>query len=361
MSGPGPAGRKIVHVDMDAFYASVEQRDRPELAGLPLVVAGSGPRSVVVAASYPARKFGVHSALPMSRALRLCPELIVVAPRFDVYRKVSRQIRQVFLSYTDLVEPLALDEAYLDVTEPKKGPSSATLTARAIKADILQITGLTASAGVAAGKFLAKIASGLEKPDGLTVITPERAQGFLDSLPVENFFGVGPRTAQRLRSLGIQFGRDIRSAGRERLEAELGKAGASLHAIANGHDDRPVEPNRPRKSISSETTFDVDLESRDQLEGRLARLCEDVAQTLRDKHLCAGTVTVKMRFSDFRTVTRSTSPGSYVASIDDLVRLTRVLAFETDRPSLPIRLLGVGVSRLEPAARVGHQPRLVFD
>src|SRR5690606_8495107 len=257
MSGPGPAGRKIVHVDMDAFYASVEQRDRPELAGLPLVVAGSGPRSVVVAASYPARKFGVHSALPMSRALRLCPELIVVAPRFDVYRKVSRQIRQVFLSYTDLVEPLALDEAYLDVTEPKKGPSSATLTARAIKADILQITGLTASAGVAAGKFLAKIASGLEKPDGLTVITPERAQGFLDSLPVEKFFGVGPRTAQRLRSLGIQFGRDIRSAGRERLEAELGKAGASLHAIANGHDDRPVEPNRPRKSISSETTFDV--------------------------------------------------------------------------------------------------------
>ncbi len=354
------AGRKIVHVDMDAFYAAVEQRDRPELAGLPVVVGGRGPRAVVVAASYPARAFGVHSALPMARALRLCPELVIVPPRFDVYRAVSRQIREIFFRYTDLVEPLALDEAYLDVTEPKCGPKSATLTAKSIKAEILRETGLTASAGVAAGKFLAKIASGLEKPDGLTVITPQRAQAFLDALPVEKFFGVGPRTAQRLRKMGIELGRDLKAVGRERLEAELGKAGASLHAMASGIDDRPVDPNRPRKSISSETTFDIDLELREHLEPWLERLCEDVAKSMEQKELCAGTVTVKLRFSDFRTVTRSHSPGAYVHSAEDIVRLARALTFESDRPALPVRLLGVTVSQLEPYARSGEQPRLAF-
>lgn len=353
-------GRKIVHVDMDAFYASVEQRDKPEYVGLPLVVGGSGPRAVVAAASYAARAFGVHSALPMVRALRLCPELVVVPPRFDVYRQVSGQIRQIFLSYTELVEPLALDEAYLDVTEPKRGPTSATLTAKAIKRDILETTGLTASAGVAGGKFLAKIASGLEKPEGLTVITPERSQAFLDALPIAKFLGVGPRTAERLGALGVVVGRDLRALGIERLEAELGKLGASLHAFANGHDDRPVEPNRPRKSIGSETTFDVDLSGRDQLEPWLQRLCEEVAENLRLKSLCAGTVTVKLRFSDFKTVTRSRSPGSYLRSVDELLPLARSLTFESERPELPIRLLGVTVSHLAPAVIVGEQPRLDF-
>lgn len=362
MSEFSGTSRKIVHIDMDAFYAAVEQRDDPAIAKLPVAVGGSGSRAVVVAASYEARTFGVRSALPMARALRMCPELIVVPPRFDVYREVSRQIHRIFLSYTDLVEPLALDEAYLDVTDPKRGPPSATLVAKAIKEQISAETSLTASAGVAAGRFLAKVASGLQKPDGLTVITPDVAQAFIDGLVVEKFFGVGPKTARRLHAVGISNGADLRATGRERLTELLGSAGAGLFAIASGHDDKPVVPNRPRKSIGSETTFEVDLTQTADIVTCLESLCSDVAKHLAARGLCAVTVTVKFRFNDFRTVTRSNSPGVCLASVADLLPVVRKLALESSRPRLPIRLLGVSVSRLADLSdkQAEFQQRLPF-
>ncbi|HEX7040763.1 MAG TPA: DNA polymerase IV [Trueperaceae bacterium] len=352
--------RKIVHVDMDAFYASVEQRDRPELRGLPVAVGGTGPRAVVAAASYEARAFGVRSAMPMARALRLCPELVVVRPRFDVYRQVSAQVRAVFHRYTDLVEPLALDEAYLDVTRPKRGPPSGTLIAKAIKAEVKDETGLTASAGVAGGKFLAKLACGMSKPDGLTVIRPEDVDRVLLPLPVERFYGVGPRTAAKLRSLGWRTGADLRAAGRERLVAELGKLGAFLHDIANGIDDRPVVPDQPRKSLGAETTFDVDVTDEAELDAVLAQLCEEVHGALERRGLAARRVTVKLRFDDFRTITRSHTELGPFWQAEALLALARRLAFETDRPRRPVRLLGVTVADLSDRDGVAVQPRLEF-
>lgn len=358
--------RKVVHVDMDAFFASVEQRDDPGLAGRPVAVGGSGPRAVVAAASYEARTYGVRSALPMARALRLCPDLLVVPPRFSVYREVSRQIRAIFHRYTDLVEPLALDEAYLDVTVPKLGPPSATLVAASIRTAIRQETSLTASAGVAAGKFLAKIASGIRKPDGLTVITPEQAETFLATLPIERFHGVGPRTAEKMHRLGIRDGAGLKAAGSDLLEREFGKLGLFFHDMANGRDDRPVVPDRQRKSISSETTFDQDVTARDDIDPVLVRLCEDVGAHLARHALRARTVTVKVRFSTFHTVTRSrTTAGTLLGSADELLPVARHLAFESERPHLPIRLLGVGVSHLvgdgTGAATGASQARLDFD
>ena len=353
--------RKIVHVDMDAFYASVEQRDRPELRGLPVAVGGTGPRAVVAAASYEARAFGVRSAMPMARALRLCPELVVVRPRFDVYRQVSGQVRAIFHRYTDLVEPLALDEAYLDVTHPKQGPPSATLIARAIKAEVKRETGLTASAGVAGGKFLAKLACGLAKPDGLSVIRPEEADAVLRDLPVERFYGVGPRTAEKLRRLGWRTGADLRAAGRERLVAELGKHGAFLHDIATGVDDRPVVPDQPRKSLGSETTFDADVTAEDQLDEVLSELCQDVQRSLERRGLAARRVTVKLRFDDFRTITRSHTELGPFWQEEALLAIARRLAFEADRPRRPVRLLGVSVAELSERDGLAVQPRLEFE
>ncbi|HLV11085.1 MAG TPA: DNA polymerase IV [Trueperaceae bacterium] len=353
--------RKIVHVDMDAFYASVEQRDRPELRGLPVAVGGTGPRAVVAAASYEARAFGVRSAMPMARALRLCPELVVVRPRFDVYRHVSAQVRAIFHRYTDLVEPLALDEAYLDVTHPKQGPPSATLIARAIKAEVKRETGLTASAGVAGGKFLAKLACGLAKPDGLSVIRPEEADAVLRDLPVERFYGVGPRTAEKLRRLGWRTGADLRAAGRERLVAELGKHGAFLHDIATGVDDRPVVPDQPRKSLGSETTFDADVTAEDQLDEVLSELCQDVQRSLERRGLAARRVTVKLRFDDFRTITRSHTELGPFWQEEALLAIARRLAFEADRPRRPVRLLGVSVAELSERDGLAVQPRLEFE
>ncbi len=356
----GAAPRKIVHVDMDAFFASVEQRDAPTLRGRPVAVGGSGERAVVAAASYEARRFGVRSALPMRRALSLCPELVVVPPRFDVYRQVSAQVRAVFRSYTELVEPLALDEAYLDVTDPLRGPPSGTLIALAIKADILRETGLTASAGVAAGKFLAKVASGMMKPDGLTVIRPEESLAFLARLPIERFHGVGPRTAERMRALGITNGAELRARSVEELERHFGKAGRFFHMVASGVDDRPVEPNRERKSIGSETTLERDLSARADLEPILADLCEDVARHLRRHGLVAKTVVVKLRFSDFKTVTRSRTGVEAITDASELQAAAYRLAFEVDRPRQPIRLLGVSVAHLVPAGSVVIQERLPF-
>lgn len=354
------APRKVVHVDMDAFFASVEQRDAPELRGKPVAVGGSGERAVVAAASYEARRFGVHSALPMRRALALCPELVVVPPRFDVYREVSQHVRAIFRRYTELVEPLALDEAYLDVTNPLQGPPSATLIARAIKAAVSSETGLTASAGVAGGKFLAKVASGMHKPDGLTVILPHEAAAFLARLPIERFHGVGPRTAQRMRELGVMTGGDLRARSREELERRFGKAGRFFHDIANGIDDRPVEAHRERKSLGSETTLERDLTRRQDLEPVLVELCRDVAMHLNRHGLVARTVTVKLRFSDFKTVTRSRTLPSPVVDEATLRAAAGSLAFEVERPLLPIRLVGVTVAQFAQADSTVTQERIKF-
>ena len=349
-----------MHVDMDAFFASVEQRDHPHLKGLPVAVGGRGERAVVAAASYEARKFGVHSALPMRRALRLCPELVVMPARFDVYRQVSQQVRGIFQRYTDLVEPLALDEAYLDVTKPHLGPPSATLVARAIRAAIRQETGLTASAGVASGKFLAKVASGLRKPDGLTVILPHEAEAFLAALPVGEFFGVGPATRERMHELGLRTGADLRAYGPEALEREFGKSGRFFYEIACGRDDRRVEPNRERKSLGAETTFERDRIGHQELDPVLTELTDEVAHRLARAGMRGRTVTVKLRFKDFTTITRSHTSASPLSELDELLAVARRLTFDSDRPDEPVRLLGVTVSQLQPAGSV-FQPRIEFE
>ena len=353
--------RKIIHVDMDAFYAAVEQRDAPELRRRPVAVGGSGARGVVMTASYEARRFGVGSAMPTARALRLCPELVVVPPRFDAYRDVSRQVRAIFRRYTELVEPLALDEAYLDVTRPLRGPPSATLLAHEIKTAIRDETSLTASAGVSTGKFLAKIASGLEKPDGLTLIPPEEAEAFLASLPVERFHGVGPRTAARLREIGILTGADLRSRDVEDLARLLGKAGRFLHAVARGIDERPVVADRPRKSLGAETTFPHDLRRREVLEPVLERLCHELTDRLGRADLSARTVTVKIRYADFSLVTRSRTLSQDLTGADALLATARELAFGPARPEGAVRLLGVTVSQLRPRRGRVVQPPLPFS
>lgn len=352
--------RKVVHVDMDAFFASVEQRDDPSLRGLPVVVGGSGERAVVAAASYEARGFGVHSAMPLRRALSLCPALVVVPPRFDSYRKVSLQIREIFRRYTPLVEPLALDEAYLDVTRPLRGPPSATLIAREIKETVRRETGLTASAGVATGKFLAKVASGMQKPDGLTVILPDEALPFLATLAIERFHGVGPRTAERMHELGIRDGAGLRARSVDELERHFGKVGRFLHQIANGVDERPVDPDRVRKSIGVETTLERDLLERAALEPLLLALCEEVTTHLERHGLVGRTVVVKLRFSDFRTVTRSHTPPVPVGDTQAIAGVALRLAFEVERPLLPVRLLGVSVHQLIAPGSVPIQEALRF-
>ncbi len=345
---------------MDAFFAAVEQRDQPRLRGLPVAVAGSSDRAVVVAASYEARRYGVRSALPLRLALRRCPELVVVPPRFDVYREVSLEVRAIFHRFTPLVEPLALDEAYLDVTEPLSGPPSGTLIARAIKTTIFRETRLTASAGVATGKFLAKVASGLQKPDGLSVILPEQTDAFLAALPIEKFFGVGPATLVKMHGAGIRTGADMRARSAEELERLFGKSGLFFHAMALGQDDRPVLPNRERKSIGAETTFEHDRQGVDELDVTLVELSEQVYQRLTRAGSLARCVTVKLRFADFRTITRSHTLEQPLHDLDELVATARVLAFETPRPDEPVRLIGVTLAQLAAPGTVVFQPRLEF-
>lgn len=345
---------------MDAFFAAVEQRDNPSLRGRPVAVAGSSDRAVVVAASYEARRYGVRSALPLRLALRRCPELVVVPPRFDAYREVSHEVRAIFGRFTPLVEPLALDEAYLDVTEPLSGPPSGTLIAKAIKATIQRETRLTASAGVATGKFLAKIASGLRKPDGLSVILPEDSDAFLAALPVDKFFGVGPATLVKMHQAGIRTGADLRARDAEELERLFGKAGLFFHAMARGQDDRPVLPNRERKSIGAETTFEHDRLGRAELEGTLVELSELVFQRLTRVGGLARNVTVKLRFADFRTITRSHTLEQPLRGLEELIATARVLAFETERPDEPVRLIGVTLAQLAVPGTMAYQPRLEF-
>ena len=336
--------RKIIHVDMDAFFASVEQRDDPALRGKPVAVGSPSGRGVVAAASYEARKFGVRSAMPSVTALRRCPDLIFVPHRFDAYRAASRQIREIFLEYTPLVEPLSLDEAYLDVTANLRGLPSATATAREIRARIRDETQLTASAGVSYNKFLAKLASDQNKPNGQCVITPERGPDFVATLAVGRFHGVGPKTAEKMNRLGIFTGADLREWEIADLAAQFGKAGGWYHAIARGEDHREVTPDRPRKSSGSETTFDKDLVEPAEVERGVLAMADDVWRWCERSGGRGKTVTVKARYADFRTVTRSRTlhhPIVDHATLNDVsLALIRTLYPLRDG----IRLLGVTLS-----------------
>jgi len=345
--------RRIVHIDMDACYASVEQRDRPELRGRPVAVGGPPEsRGVVAAASYEARRHGVRSALPMSRALRLCPGLIVVPPDFVKYRAVSGQVMTILREVTPLVEPLSLDEAYLDVTENAWGEPLGVTVAKRLKSAIRESTGLTASAGVAPNKFLAKIASGWRKPDGLTVVAPERVESFLQQLPVDALWGVGPVTAKRLRERGIERLVDVRSADPDVLRAAVGGMAEWLQRLARGEDDRPVEPNRPSKSSSSENTYAEDITDLERIRHEIAQMARSNALWLGRRGLAARTVTIKMRYDDFTTITRSHSRPA-TSDPDEIVRRAVALIEKTEAGRRPVRLLGAGVYNLEPPGSSG--------
>ncbi|MEZ5752721.1 MAG: DNA polymerase IV [Paracoccaceae bacterium] len=347
---PEAQRRKIIHIDMDAFYASVEQRENPDLRGKPLAVGGDGPRGVVAAASYEARAFGVRSAMPSVSARRRCPELVFVRPRFDLYRAVSNQIRDIFARHTDLIEPLSLDEAYLDVTENKQGIALATDLARLIRAQIKEETGLNASAGISYCKFLAKIASDLNKPNGQAVIPPARGPAFVAGLPVRKFHGVGPATAARMESLGIVTGADLRGRDRAFLADHFGKAGAWYYRISRGIDDRPVQPNRQRKSLGSEDTFATDLHEFAAAAAEVRILATKVFEASASKGLHARSLTLKVRFSDFRQVTRSRTLAVPIASGEACVELALALLAPLFPVGLGIRLLGVTLSHLGDAA-----------
>ena len=339
--------RRIVHVDMDAFYASVEQRDRPELRGKPVAVGGAPEsRGVVAAASYEARAFGVRSAIPMSRAVRLCPELVIVRPDFAKYRAASQQVFEIFRQVTPLVEALSLDEAYLDVTENSWQEPLGLTVAKRIKTSIRETTGLTASAGVAPHKFLAKIASAWRKPDGLTVIAPERVESFLQQLPVDALWGVGPVTAQRLREQGINRLVDVRVADPGVLREAVGSMTDWLLQLAAGEDDRPVEPNRPSKSSSSECTYAHDLTDVGQRREELDGMARENAEWLRRRGLLARTVTIKVRYSDFTTVTRSDTRTA-TDDPDSIAQRAVSLLDKSEAARRPVRLLGAGVYNLE--------------
>ena len=336
--------RKIIHIDMDAFYASVEQRDDPSLRGRPVAVGHGSKRGVVAAASYEARAFGVRSAMPSTTAMRKCADLVFVPPRFEVYRAVSRQIRAIFADYTPLIEPLSLDEAYLDVTENRRGIPTATATAAEIRARILDETGLTASAGISYNKFLAKLASDHRKPNGQFVITPAMGPGFIEGLPVAKFHGVGPVTAAKMNSLGIGTGADLRCQSIAFLQRHFGKSGAWYYAIARGEDDRPVVPDRPRKSSGSETTFADDLTDPIAIEAGVQAMADDVWAWCEKAQAFGHTVTVKIKFADFRQATRSRTLSAPVGSQALLLETSIALVRLVYPLTIGIRLVGVTVS-----------------
>ena len=322
--------RKIIHIDMDAFYASVEQRDNPELKGKPVVVGGSpAGRGVVAAASYEARKYGIKSAMPAAHAIRLCPDTIFIKPRFDVYREISLYIRSIFFEYTELVEPLSLDEAYLDVTHNHKNISRATLIAKQLRKRIKAETGLTASAGVAPNKFLAKIASDLDKPDGLAIIPPEKAEAFIAGLPIGKFHGIGKATEAKMHNLGIYTGADLRARDENELYRHFGKVAKFYHAIARGDDPREVKPHRIRKSVGAERTFSDDQEDLVWMREFLTDLAEKVAGRMKKLPVKGKTVTLKLRYDDFETITRATSLKEPTNHAHTIAELTHKLLRET--------------------------------
>ena len=341
---PSPV-RKIIHVDMDAFYASVEQRDHPELRGKPLAVGG-GHRGVVAAASYEARKYGIRSAMPSVTARRRCPELLFVKPRFDVYRAISQQIRAIFGDYTDLVEPLSLDEAYLDVTEDRLGLGTARAIAEDIRRRIREETGLTASAGVSYCKFIAKLASDHRKPDGLCVITPDKGAEFVASLPVSRFHGIGPVTARKMEALGILTGADLRAWSLPELESRFGSSGRWYWRICRGIDDREVKPDRPYKSVSAERTFDVDLTDPPALAAELDRIAGYAWARVERAGVSGRTVTLKVKFGDFTMITRSKSFRARVTALPDFASAGQDLLAALCPVPKGVRLLGLGLHNL---------------
>ncbi len=339
--------RKIIHIDMDAFYASVEQRDFPQYRGKPLAVGGSRERGVVAAASYEARKYGVRSAMSSKIAYQKCPGLLFVRPRFDVYKAVSQQIRAIFLEYTDLVEPLSLDEAYLDVTSNKKNIPSATIIAGEIKARIKESLGLTASAGISINKFLAKVASDHQKPDGLTLIGPDKAEAFISGLPVEKFYGVGKVTLEKMHQLGIFTGQDLSERTEEELMKHFGKTGRFYYNIARCIDPRTVEPNRLRKSIGAETTFETDIVGMEAIWEELTPIAAQVWQRMSHNHISGKTLTLKIKFASFEQITRSKTVPYPIDTQFSILSLAKDLAQSVDVSNQPIRLLGLAVSNLD--------------
>ncbi|MEJ1934491.1 DNA polymerase IV [Nostoc sp. NIES-2111] len=340
--------RKIIHIDMDAFYASVEQRDNSQYRGKPLVVGGSpNQRGVVAAASYEARKFGIHSAMPSVTAIALCPQLIFVRPRFDVYREVSTQIHEIFKRYTDVVEGVALDEAYLDVTENKRNIVYASTIARYIKAEILEKTQLTATSGVSINKFLAKMASGQNKPNGLTVILPQEAIAFVESLPIEKFHGIGEVTAAKMHSLGIHTGADLKERSLAYLTQHFGKVGNYYYKIARAEHDRVVEPNRVRKSIGAETSFAVDKSDYSQILLELEQIAQIVQQRLEQHQARGRTITLKIKFGDYQQITRSKTLANYTDDLETIIATATALFETVELENRSIRLLGISLSNLE--------------
>lgn len=341
-----PKPRKIIHVDMDAFYASVEQRDDPKLRGKPVAVGGSKERGVVAAASYESRRFGVHSAMPSVTARRLCPDLIFVKPRFEIYRQISLQIRTIFAEYTHLIEPLSLDEAYLDVTENLKGIKYASSVAREIRARIWNETHLTASAGISINKFLSKLASDQKKPNGQFVITPELAPAFVEKLEVGKFHGIGKKTEERMNQLGIVTGRDLKATSIEVLTRHFGKAGAYYYGISRGIDNRPVQPQRERKSVGAENTFVHDLTDIGEMKQALVSLAAKVWDHCKKAEVRGRTVTLKVRYQDFRQVTRSRTVHDLVETGDRLAQIGEDLLEGLAPLPKAVRLLGISLSGL---------------
>lgn len=331
---------------MDAFYASVEQRDNPALRGLPLAVGGGGPRGVVAAASYEARKFGVRSAMPGAKARQLCPQLIFVRPNFEQYKAVSQQIRAIFLEYTDLVEPLSLDEAYLDVTHPKLGLPSATLLARELRRRIFETTQLTASAGVSYCKFLAKMASDLNKPNGMAIILPHEAEAFLERLEIGKFHGIGKATTAKMQKMGVFNGHDLKQHALHELVRHFGKVGRFYYNIVRGIDERAVQSHSVRKSISTEETFHTDLGTTEEMMEQITLLADDLQRRIERADNPGRTLTLKVRYADFRIVTRSKTMDHDIRSALEMIELAAPLLADTEALERKVRLLGLGVSNL---------------
>ncbi|APG63815.1 DNA polymerase IV [Sphingorhabdus lutea] len=338
--------RKIIHVDMDAFFASVEQRDNPDLRGKPVAVGGSSARGVVAAASYEARKFGVKSAMPSVTAKRLCPDLIFTKGRFDAYRQVSGQIREIFRQHTDLIEPLSLDEAYLDVTHDKQNIGSAVKIAKQIRAEIEKQTQLTASAGVSYNKFIAKLASDQNKPNGICVILPEKGAEFVASLPVRRFHGVGPRTAEKMQRLGIKMGQDLLQYDEIWMAQHFGSYGQYLFLAARGIDNRPVQPSRKRKSVGAERTFGEDKSSAADLTAIMHEVGEDVWARMDKAKAIGKTVILKIKYNDFTQITRSLTPGAFIKEKRELFDIGEILLRQIFPVQKPVRLLGLTMSNL---------------
>ena len=353
--------RKIIHIDMDAFYASIEQRDNPELRGKPVIVGGPpDSRGVVATCSYEARRYGVHSAMPSRTAYRLCPRAVFVRPRFDVYKQVSQQVREIFLEYTDLVEPLSLDEAYLDVTNNKKGICLATDVAKEILQKITQKTGLTASAGVSFNKFLAKVASEVNKPNGLTVVTPKKAAAFIDHLSIGKFYGVGKVTEQKMHDLGIKTGADLKKMSEEDLVKHFGKVGRFYYNIVRTIDDREVNPHRTRKSIGQERTLDQDIDDTNEMLRILEKMAVSLEEYMKKRQIKGRTISLKIKYFDFKSITRCITLEEPVYEAEIMMKAAAELLTKTEAGKIKVRLLGISLSNLVSSSAPG-EAGLIFD